>query len=219
MAWFTGPRQRSKRRVFQLLELRAAERHLQVLGTAGVGRDEGQVDVGRLGRAELLLGLLAGFLQPLQGHHVLAQVDALLVLELVRRSGRSSTLSKSSPPRCVSPLVLITRNTPSATSSTETSNVPPPRSKTTIFSLIFLVQPVGQRGGRGLVDDAGHFQAGDLAGVLGGLPLGVVEVGRHRDHGLVDLVAQVGFGGLLELAAGSWRRSPAGYTRGRRCGP
>ena len=39
------------------------------------------------------------------------------------------------------PLVLITRNTPSATSSTDTSNVPPPRSKTTIFSCSFRSSP------------------------------------------------------------------------------
>ena len=38
------------------------------------------------------------------------------------------TLSKSSPPRCVSPFVASTSNTPSPSSRTDTSNVPPPRS-------------------------------------------------------------------------------------------
>ena len=78
---------------------------------------------------------------------------------------------------------------PPATCSTETSNVPPPRSKTTIFILL-LVEAVGESGGGGLVDDAGDFEAGDLAGVLGGLALGIVEV-EDRDDGLVDLVAEV----------------------------
>ncbi len=36
--------------------------------------------------------------------------------------------SQSSPPRCVSPLVASTSNTPSPTSRMETSKVPPPRS-------------------------------------------------------------------------------------------
>ena len=37
--------------------------------------------------------------------------------------------SKSSPPRCVSPPVACTAKTPSSMDSTDTSNVPPPRSK------------------------------------------------------------------------------------------
>mmetsp|Transcript_11627 Transcript_11627/g.29822 ORF Transcript_11627/g.29822 Transcript_11627/m.29822 type:complete len:349 (+) Transcript_11627:402-1448(+) len=41
--------------------------------------------------------------------------------------------SKSSPPRWVSPLVESTSNTPSSMVSTETSKVPPPRSKTRMF--------------------------------------------------------------------------------------
>ena len=35
------------------------------------------------GRAQFFLGLFAGFLQPLQGHRVFAQIDAVLALELV----------------------------------------------------------------------------------------------------------------------------------------
>jgi len=43
-------------------------------------------------------------------------------------------LSNSSPPKCVSPDVERTSVTPSPASITETSNVPPPKSKTRIFS-------------------------------------------------------------------------------------
>ena len=50
-------------------------------------------------------------------------------------------LSKSSPPRWVSPFVLLTSNTPSPSSSTDTSKVPPPRSKTAIFSSFLLSRP------------------------------------------------------------------------------
>ena len=42
--------------------------------------------------------------------------------------------SQSSPPRCVSPWVLLTSNTPSPISRTLTSNVPPPRSNTKMVS-------------------------------------------------------------------------------------
>ena len=50
-------------------------------------------------------------------------------------------LSKSSPPKWVSPEVDRTSKTPSPTSKTETSKVPPPKSKTSILSLLFLSNP------------------------------------------------------------------------------
>mmetsp|Transcript_2792 Transcript_2792/g.8024 ORF Transcript_2792/g.8024 Transcript_2792/m.8024 type:complete len:214 (+) Transcript_2792:1091-1732(+) len=50
--------------------------------------------------------------------------------------------SKSSPPRCVSPSVAFTSNTPSSMVRRVTSKVPPPRSKTRMFfSPSFLSRP------------------------------------------------------------------------------
>mmetsp|Transcript_5673 Transcript_5673/g.20605 ORF Transcript_5673/g.20605 Transcript_5673/m.20605 type:complete len:257 (+) Transcript_5673:2314-3084(+) len=50
-------------------------------------------------------------------------------------------LSKSSPPRCVSPDVESTSKTPSPTSRMDTSKVPPPRSKIRIVSFDFFSKP------------------------------------------------------------------------------
>ena len=56
---------------------------VEVLGAGGVGGDERQVDLGLLGAGELDLRLLGGLLEALEGLAVLAEVDALVLLELV----------------------------------------------------------------------------------------------------------------------------------------
>jgi len=68
------------------------------------------------------------------------------------------------------------------------------------FAALFFVKAVGERGGGGLVDEAENFEAGNFAGVLGGLALGVIEIGWDGDDGAVDRFAEVGFGPILQFA-------------------
>jgi len=55
-----------------------------VLGARGIRRNERQVDLGFHHRRQFDLGLLRRFLQALKGHAVLAEIDALRLLELGR---------------------------------------------------------------------------------------------------------------------------------------
>mmetsp|Transcript_23059 Transcript_23059/g.77877 ORF Transcript_23059/g.77877 Transcript_23059/m.77877 type:complete len:213 (-) Transcript_23059:377-1015(-) len=58
------------------------------------------------------------------------------------RKWSTMRLSKSSPPKCVSPAVALTSKMPSSMVRSETSKVPPPRSKiSTFFSSPFLSRP------------------------------------------------------------------------------
>ena len=109
--------------------------------------------------------------------------------------------SQSSPPRCVLPDVDLTSKTPSPISST--GDVEGPTAEVehehgTV--LVLLVETVGQGGGGGLVDDPQDLEPGDLARLLRGGPLRVVEVRRYGDHRLVDRVTQVGLRVALQLA-------------------
>ena len=67
-------------------------------------------------------------------------------------------------------------------------------------ALAALVEAVGERRRGGLVEQAQHLEAREPARVLGGLALGVVEVGGHGDDGLLHLAGEVALRPALEGA-------------------
>ena len=170
----------------------------QVLGAGGVGRDERQVDLGLEQGRKLHLGLLGGFLQALQRHLVLGEIDAVLLLELVDDPVDDALVDVVAAQVGVAVGGLHFDHAVAHFQDRDIEGAAAEVVDGDGFVLL-LVQPVGQRGRGRLVDDAHHFQAGDLAGVLGGLALRVVEVGRNGDDRLGDLLAQVGFGRFLQL--------------------
>ena len=182
-----------------LLELGARQRLVEVQRAVGGGRDERQVDLGRLDLAEVDLGLLGRFLQALGGHAVGRQVDAVGGLELLDEPVDDALV----PVVAAEVRVAVGRlDLEHAVADLEDRHVE--RAATEVehqdrLVLGALVEPVGERGGGRLVDDAQHLEAGDGAGFLGGGALGVVEVRRHGDDGLGDRVTEVGLGVALEL--------------------
>ncbi len=184
--------------VRQLLELRAAELQVEVLRPALVGGDERQVDLRRRGRRELDLGLLGGLVEALQGHLVLAQVDPVVALEL-RGHPVDDRLVE-----VVAAEVVVTGgglHLEDAVADLEHGHVERAAAEVEDQDRLvrLLVEPVGQRGRGGLVDDALDLEAGDGAGVLGRLALGVVEVGRHGDDRVGHRLTQERLGVRLQL--------------------
>ena len=147
---------------------------------------------------ELDLGLLGGLVEALQGHLVFAQVDAVALLELGHHPVDDGLVEVVAAEVRVAVGGLDLED---AVAEVEDGDVEGAAAEVEHEDglVVLLVEPVGERGGRRLVDDALDLEAGDLAGVLGGLALRVVEVRRHGDDGLVDLLAQVVLGVALEL--------------------
>ena len=76
-------------------------------------------------------------------------------------------------------------------------------------AVAIFVEAVGERGGGGFVDEAEDVEAGDAAGVFGGLTLRVVEVSGDGDDGACDFGAEEALGVALELeqdVGGDFRR-------------
>ena len=179
-ACWTGPLVRSTRSptsCSSLARVRFSDRCFGPLASAVM---KGRLISVRLRRAELDLGLLGGFLEPLQGHAVLAQVDALVLLELVDDPVDDALVEVVAAQERVAVGGLDFED---ALAHAQDRDVEGAAAQVVdgddlVFAL--LVEAVGQRRGGRLVDDAQDFQAGDLAGILGRLALAVVEVGRAR---------------------------------------
>ena len=169
-----------------------------MLRTRRVGGDVGEVDVGLDRGRQLDLGLFRRLLEALKGELVLGQVDTLLLLELGREILDEPVVEVLATEEGVAVGRLHLEH---AVADFQDGHVE--RAAAEVVDRdragALLVEPVGERRRRRLVDDAQHLEAGDLAGVLGGLALGVVEVRRHRDDGLRHAGAEMGFRRLLHL--------------------
>ena len=171
---------------------------VRCFGPASVGGDEGEVDVGFHGGGKLALGFLRCFLEALQGHLVAAQIDPLVLVEFVGDPVDDLLVEVLAPQEGVAVGRLDLEH---PFSQFENGDVEGSAAQVEDRDLFFLlsVHAVGKgRGGR-LVDDPKHIEAGDLARVLGRLPLGIVKIGRDRNDRIGDRFAQVILGGLFHL--------------------
>merc|ERR1711976_855573 len=97
-------------------------------------------------------------------------------------------LSKSSPPRCVSPAVALT------------SNIPPSMDKIGfLVTSLFLVKSICNCSCSWFIDDPHDVETSNDTCILGCLSLGVIEVSRNCHNSILDLFSQVCLSCLLHL--------------------
>jgi hypothetical protein len=139
------------------------------------------------------LGLLGLFLQALQRHRILAQVDAVFLLEGVHEPADERVVPIVAAEVGVAVGRLDLEN---AVADFEHGHVKCAAAQIEHRDLLvlLLVEAIGERRSRRLVDDAEHIETGDLARILGGLTLRIVEISGHRDDGLSDFLTEIGLG-------------------------
>ena len=60
-----------------------------------------------------------------------------------------------------------------------------------IFFTTLFIKSIGNRRRRGFIDDAFHVQPRNRTRIFGRLALGIVEIRRNRNHGIVNLLVQI----------------------------
>ncbi len=195
--------------VDQSLELGPGQLQRQMLRPGRVGGDVGQVDFGLRRRGELDLRFLRRLLQALEGELVLGEINALLLLEFARQIFDQPHVEVLAAEERVAVGRLHFEH---AVADLEDRDIE--RAAAEVIDRdgagFLLVEAIGERRRRRLVDDAQHLEPGDLAGVLGRLTLGVVEISGNGDDGLGHRTAEIGFGRLLHLL-----QDEGGNLRGR----
>jgi hypothetical protein len=146
----------------QLLQLGPRQLQAEVLGPGGIRGDEGQVDLGLDRAAELDLGLFRGLAQALDGHLVLAEVDALVLLEL-----GDDPIDDPLVEVVAAEVGVAVRGLDLDHALADLQRRDVERAAAEVVDgdrlVLLLVEAVGQRGRRRLVHDALDVQARDLA--------------------------------------------------------
>src|SRR6266566_4654315 len=163
-----------------------------------VGGDEWQIDLGLHRRRQLDLRLFRRLFQALQGEPIAAQVDALLLFELIGKIVDDLLVEVFAAEKGVA---VGRFDLEYAIADFEHGYVKGAASEVIDrddAGALFL-HAVGERRSGRLVDDAQDFQPRDAAGILRRLALAVIEIGRYGDDRLGDRLAEIGFGGFLHL--------------------
>ena len=140
IARFTGPRSRAIRSLHSSSNWARVSRVSMCLGPSAVAVMKGRLISVTITPESSILAFSAASVRRWRDWRSLRRS----IFSAARNcSANQSTIlrSKSIPPNWTSPLVDLTWKTPSPTSSTDTSKVPPPRSKAKIVSLWRLSNP------------------------------------------------------------------------------
>ncbi len=199
-----GPLQFGQQVINQGFEFGPGNLDVQMFGTTGVGGNKRQINLGFHGGGKFHLGLFSSLFQALQGHLVSAQVDALVLGKLIGQVVDQTQIEIFATQVGIPIGGFYFKYTFTDLQDGDIKGTATQvKDRNLLFS--FLVQAIGQRGGRRLIDNTEHIQPGNLPGILGGLALAIVEISRNRDDGISNFLTQILFRSLFDIGQNKGR--------------
>ncbi len=157
-----------------------------------VCRNERQVNLRRSHAGKFNLCFFSRFFQALHGHLVAGKVNAVCFFEVVNHPVHHALVEVITAEVCVTG---CSKDFLHAVAHLNNGNIECAAAQVVNNDFLFaaLVNPIGKRCGRRLVDNALHVKAGNFACVFCCLSLAVAEVGRNSNNGRVYRLAEVRF--------------------------
>src|SRR5882762_4397577 len=151
-----------------------------MLGTRLIGGYKRQIDLGLHRRGKLDLGLLSRLLESLKGEAVIPQIYPLLLFELVGQIVDDALVEILAAKEGVA---ICRLHFEDAFGDLEDRDIKGAAAEVVDrdFAASLLFEPVSERRGRRLVDDARHFEPSDPASILRRLALRIIEIGGDGD--------------------------------------
>ena len=205
LAWTT---QTIEQILAHVLKTRARHGDLQMARATLIRRDKRQIHHGFKLIGQLNLGFFRGFLQALQSHGVLADINAFLLAEFFGNEIDQALIKVVATKMAIA---VGAHDFKHAVTNIQNADVEcsAAQIKHGNAAVLFLFQTIRQCRGGWLIDDALHLKTSDFAGVLGGLALTVVEICRHSNDRAIHFLAQIILGHFFQLlqnhGANFWR--------------
>ena len=183
----------------ELVEPGSSQRHLHMQGPISVLSDVGQVHAGVLRGGQFLLGLFRRFPHTLHGGGIPAEIHMVFTFEFGHQEIGHAVV------KVVAAQVVVAaggQHFDDTLANFNDGHVKGTAAQIIDHDLLgrAVVQTVGQSRTGGLVDDAQYVQTSNLARVLGGLALDVIEIGGDGDDCVGDRLSQIILRVLSQLA-------------------
>ena len=195
-----------------MIELGSGELHLQVLWPGGIGRDKGKIDVCFECAGEFDFGFFGGLGKALQRLTIFSQINALIAQKLFGNPIDEALVKIIAAKMGVSGGGMDFKY---AIAYIEDGDIKGSAAEIEDQDglVALFVQAISECSRGGFIDNAKNVEAGDFSGVLSGLALCIIEVGRDSDDCVGNFFAKI-FGGVFDQAGGARQRKllPAGIA-------